>query len=96
MGVDVIITPTAPSLPPTLSSVAGAAAVETYLEDVFTVPSSLAGLPAITVPVPVDCKGLDRDDPHCGVKTTGLQIIGQYGADESLFEVAKLMEDIWR
>lgn len=51
-GVDFLITPTAPSLPPTLAELERQSTVESYMLDVFTVPASLAGLPALSVPVP--------------------------------------------
>lgn len=89
-GVDVIISPTAPSLPPTHSSLANAASVNTYSDDVFTVPASLAGLPAISVPVPIEV-----DDPNCAVKTTGLQVIGQYGDDKVVLDVAESIQKLY-
>lgn len=52
-----------------------------YLEDVMTVPASLAGLPAISVPA-----GLANDMP------VGLQIIGPQKADKTILEFAKLIE----
>lgn len=90
-SVDVIISPTTPSLPPKLDIVQNATAVDTYNDDIFTVPASLAGLPAISVPVPID--------PHAsqpGIKTTGLQIISQYGDDDFLLDVAESIEDLYR
>ncbi|RMZ32823.1 hypothetical protein D0859_03046 [Hortaea werneckii] len=41
--VDIILTPTAPTLPPTLEEVRRQSPVESYMNDVFTVPASLAG-----------------------------------------------------
>lgn len=90
-SVDVIISPTTLSLPPNLDNVQNAATVDTYSDDVFTVPASLAGLPAISVPVPIDPPA---SQPGC--KTTGLQIISQYGDDDFLLEVAESIEDLYR
>ena len=90
-GVDCIISPTAPLLPPTHSSLVNAASVNTYSDDVFTVPASLAGLPAISVPVPITV-----DDLDCAVKTTGLQIIGQYGDDELVLRTAKTIQEFYQ
>ena len=82
-GVDVLISPTAPTLPPRLSSIAGRAPVSMYSDDALTVPASLAGLPALSFPVPItDCRA--------GV---GMQVIAQYGDDESVLEVAQILED---
>ncbi|KAK3063789.1 hypothetical protein LTS18_012739 [Coniosporium uncinatum] len=80
-GVDVIVCPTAPSLPPKVAEVRRQSAVEGYLNDVFTVPASLAGLPACSVPWEVE-EG----------KVTGIQVMGQFGNDELVFDVASLLE----
>jgi len=90
-GVDVIITPTAQSLPPKLSTLAKRGSVEAFSDDVLTVPASLAGLPAISVPVPIEgLKSRFQDLPH----SVGLQILAQYGDDDSVFEIAKEVEDM--
>ena len=62
---DVLLTPTAPSA----AFAAGDKAdpLEMYLNDVFTVPSSLAGLPAMSVPSGLSATGLPL----------GLQVIGR-------------------
>lgn len=50
-GVDVLLTPTSPS-PPWLShETASQRAVDMYMNDVMTVPASLARLPALAIPV---------------------------------------------
>jgi aspartyl-tRNA(Asn)/glutamyl-tRNA(Gln) amidotransferase subunit A len=51
-AVDVLITPVSPTPAPTLADVVagGTDPVQAYLTDVMTVPASLAGLPAATVP----------------------------------------------
>lgn len=63
---DVLLTPTAPSAAFALGE-KSADPIAMYLNDVFTVPSSLAGLPAMSVPGGVDQDGLPL----------GLQIIGR-------------------
>ena len=63
---DVLLTPTAPSAAFALGE-KSADPIAMYLNDVFTVPSSLAGLPAISVPGGVDEGGLPL----------GLQVIGK-------------------
>ncbi len=92
-GVDIILTPTAPILPPTIEEVEQQSAVERYMNDVFTVPPSLAGLPAASVPValPVSVQAeLGADD----VKTAGMQVIGQFGDDELVLEAAEIVEGL--
>ncbi len=53
-----------------------------YLNDVFTVPVNLAGLPGISVPASVDANGLPL----------GLQLIGQAFGEEELLRVADVLE----
>ena len=90
--VDVLLGPTAPTLPPFLDEVETQSSVATYTNDVLTVPASLAGLPAISVPVAID--DVTRDS-HPDVPTVGMQIIGQHGDDETVLAVAEVMEE-WR
>ena len=89
-GVDVIISPTALSFPPKLKALAEYASTNTYSDDILTVPASLAGLPAINIPIPCP----DTLDGSERPKTIGLQIIAQYGDDDLLFEVASLLETL--
>ncbi|HEU4960365.1 MAG TPA: Asp-tRNA(Asn)/Glu-tRNA(Gln) amidotransferase subunit GatA [Sphingomonas sp.] len=63
---DLLLTPTAPSAAFALGE-KSADPIAMYLNDVFTVPSSLAGLPAMSVPGGLDKQGLPL----------GLQIIGK-------------------
>ena len=90
-GVDVLITPTAPTLPPTVEEVARQTPVESYMNDVFTVPASLAGLPAASVPVslPQEVRTSMEDGD---VSSVGMQVIGQFGDDETVLEVAEIVE----
>jgi aspartyl-tRNA(Asn)/glutamyl-tRNA(Gln) amidotransferase subunit A len=62
---DLLLTPTAPSAAFAFGDKADPLAM--YLNDVFTVPSSLAGLPAMSVPAGLSASGLPL----------GLQIIGK-------------------
>lgn len=50
-GVDVLLTPTAPSVAPPLACIPQMTKAESLAQDVFTVPASLAGLPACSVPL---------------------------------------------
>ena len=80
-GVDFLITPTAQTLPPTLKSVASKDSVDNFADDVLTVPASLAGVPALSVPMPVSAAHLKNlHEPS----TVGIQIIAQYGCDLAL------------
>ena len=53
-----------------------------YLNDVLTVPASLAGLPAISVPA-----GLDQEN-----LPIGLQVIGKPFDEQTVFQVAEIIE----
>ena len=89
--VDVILTPTTPNLPPTIESLRGNdAAVREYTNDVFTVPASLAGLPALSVPATKFAPVVDAEEGS----NIGMQIIGQYGSDHRVLEVGKILEDL--
>lgn len=87
-GVDIIVSPTTLSFAPKLSSLAQNASINTYSDDILTVPASLAGLPAISVPIscPDSLGGSGQS------KTTGLQIIAQYGDDDLILEAARMLE----
>ncbi|TQB68207.1 Trimeric GatFAB AmidoTransferase(AdT) complex subunit [Monascus purpureus] len=90
--VDVIVCPTSPSPPPQLSSLMGPGSMSSplnaYVNDVFTVPASLAGLPAVSVPVYV------TDDTQKPKKPdlVGIQVVGQYGDDALVLKAAELLE----
>ncbi|EKV32677.1 Aspartyl-tRNA(Asn) amidotransferase subunit A [Caenispirillum salinarum AK4] len=78
---DVILTPTAPSAAfPVGAEVDDP--ITMYLNDVFTVPTSLAGLPGLSVPVDLDKDGLPM----------GLQLIGRPFDEETVLQVGDVME----
>ncbi|KAJ6001665.1 hypothetical protein N7499_002474 [Penicillium canescens] len=86
--VDVLICPTAPSSPPRLSDLTDPkkkASLDAYVTDVFTVPASLAGLPAVSVPVTVAGQGDEAE-------LAGIQVVGQYGDDELVMNVGEMLE----
>lgn len=58
--------------------------IKMYLADVMTVPASLAGLPAISVPAGETKDGLP----------VGVQLIGPYKSDHELLELARQAEGI--
>lgn len=80
--VDFLLCPTAPTFPPLIEDIDHQTAVDSYMNDVFTVPASLAGLPSISIPVPV--KGAT---PETG-PVAGLQLIGQYWDDGRVLAIA--------
>ena len=80
--VDALLTPTTPT---------GAFAqgekmddpVAMYLNDVFTVPASMAGVPGMSVPAGLDAQGLPL----------GLQVIGRPFDEETVFAVSQVIEN---
>ena len=89
--VDLILTPTAQSLPPKLSSLDHADPLQAYSADVLTVPASLAGLPSMSVPVSIsDCDSRDAREPN----TVGMQILAQYGDDDLVLDMAQVIESL--
>ena len=94
-GVDFIITPTAPTFPPTLSSLTSKSPIDTFADDVLTVPASLAGLPAISVPIPLS--GLNSNKTHrrlAAMPCVGLQVMGQYGSDLTVIQFGRYIQTI--
>lgn len=79
---DVLLTPTAPSAAFALGE-KSADPLAMYLNDVFTVPSSLAGLPAMSVPGGLDRKGLPL----------GLQVIGRALDEQGVLNAALAIEE---
>ncbi len=79
---DVLLTPTAPSAAFTLGEKT-ADPLAMYLNDVFTVPSSLAGLPAMSVPGGLDKAGLPL----------GLQIIGRPLDEQGVLNAGLAIEE---
>ena len=80
--VDVMLTPTAPEAAFPMGEKTDDP-IAMYLNDVFTVPASLAGLPGITVPA-----GLSR-----GGLPLGLQLLGRAFDEETVLRVAQVLEE---
>ena len=80
-AVDVILTPTAPSAAFGMDD-ATDDPVTMWLNDVFTIPTSLAGLPGLSLPAGLNADGLPL----------GLQLIGRPFDEETVFKVAGVME----
>ena len=79
---DLLLTPTAPSAAFGLGEKMSDP-LAMYLNDVFAVPASLAGLPAISVPAGLDGQGLPL----------GLQIIGKALDEQSVLNAALAFEE---
>ncbi len=79
-GVDVIITPSSPTLPWKFGEKM-ADPLKMYLSDIFTVTANLAGIPGLTVPA-----GFIDGLPN------GLQILGPHFSEELLFRVGHAFE----
>jgi aspartyl-tRNA(Asn)/glutamyl-tRNA(Gln) amidotransferase subunit A len=79
---DVLLTPTAPSAAFALGE-KQADPIAMYLNDVFTVPASLAGLPAMSVPAGLDGQGLPL----------GLQIIGKPLDEQTVLNAGLAIEE---
>ncbi|MGI9509157.1 MAG: Asp-tRNA(Asn)/Glu-tRNA(Gln) amidotransferase subunit GatA [Geminicoccaceae bacterium] len=80
-GVDLVLTPTTPSAAFGIGERSDP--IQMYLNDIFTVPASLAGLPAISVPA-----GLSE-----GNLPLGLQLIGRAFDEETVFRAAEVLEE---
>ena len=80
--VDAILTPSTPSAAFKIGEKTNDP-VSMYLNDIFTVPVNLAGLPAISIPAGVDAKGYPL----------GLQIIGKAFDEQNILNIAYSMEE---
>lgn len=56
--------------------------LNSYVQDVLTVPASLAGLPAISLPSGVGVDGWPL----------GVSLVGQWGTDRTVLDVASRIE----
>ena len=80
--IDAILTPSTPSAAFKIGEKTNDP-VSMYLNDIFTVPVNLAGLPAISIPAGVDAKGYPL----------GLQIIGKAFDEQNILNIAYAMEE---
>ncbi len=78
--VDVILTPTQPTVAYKIGSYA-ADPLQMYLEDIFVIPASLAGLPAMSIPC-----GFDNKLP------VGMQLIGPRFGEGKIFRFASVYQ----
>lgn len=77
-GVDMIIVPTTVGKPPLVKNFNNTDPVESYMNDVCTIPMSLAGLPTMSIPY--------------GDESMGFQLVGQHGQDYKVLEFSRLVE----
>mgnify|MGYP000165024748 CR=1 FL=1 len=80
--VDAILTPSTPSSAFKIGEKTNDP-VSMYLNDIFTVPINLAGLPAISIPAGLDSKGYPL----------GLQIIGKAFEEQNILNIAYSIEN---
>jgi aspartyl-tRNA(Asn)/glutamyl-tRNA(Gln) amidotransferase subunit A len=85
-GVDFVITPTSPSVAFELGEKT-ADPLSMYLNDFFTVPMSLAGIPAISIPA-----GLAEPEGGGPQLPVGFQIAGPAFAEQKLLDAAYALE----
>jgi len=80
-SVDVLMTPTSPNTAFKFDSKGTQNPIELYLEDLFTISSNLAGLPAISI-------------PHGQVNSlpVGLQLIGNFLREDQLLNAAHIFQ----
>ncbi|MDP2629319.1 MAG: Asp-tRNA(Asn)/Glu-tRNA(Gln) amidotransferase subunit GatA [Candidatus Harrisonbacteria bacterium] len=81
-NVDVILGPVAPT-PAFKLAEKTSDPLSMYMSDILTIPASLAGLPAISIPV---------KDP--GTLPIGFQLIGKHWAEGDILSLGKLYEDL--
>jgi aspartyl-tRNA(Asn)/glutamyl-tRNA(Gln) amidotransferase subunit A len=79
--VDALLTPTAPSAAFPLGEKMDDP-IAMYLNDIFTVPANLAGLPGISIPAGLSAEGLPL----------GLQLLGRAFDEETLFRAGEVLE----
>ena len=82
-SVDVVAAPVAPSTAFRLGEHSDDP-LAMYLEDVFTLPANLAGVPGLAFPVGFDSKGLP----------VGMQLMGMHFREELLFRVAHAYQQV--
>ena len=81
--VDVIAAPVAPTTAFPIGA-HGDDPLAMYLEDIFTLPANLAGVPGLAFPVGFDANGLP----------VGMQLMGAYFREEVLFQMAHAYQQV--
>lgn len=90
-AVDVILHPSAIRTAPPLPSYAEQEpepatdeGLDSYVQDVLTVPASLAGLPALNIPM-----GYVKDDGW----PVGVSVVGQWGSEDLVMSIGSIIEE---
>ena len=81
--VDAILTPTTPNSAFPISYLTGDNPVKIYLNDAFTIPANLAGLPAISIPA-----GFDQDN-----LPIGMQLMSDKLNEQIIFDIGLAIEE---
>jgi len=81
-GIDVLVTPTMPQLPPTISECTASGAHWAGIFGLFTMPYNFTGQPAISLPLHWSREGLP----------IGAQLVADYGREDVLLRVAFQLE----
>ncbi len=80
--VDALVVPAAPTPALSAEDLKNMRPVDVYAGDVFTTPASLAGVPALSLPIGLSASGLP----------IGLQVIGKHFDENTVFQVADVLE----
>lgn len=80
--VDALLVPAAPTPALSYGAMKNMSPLDVYLGDVFTTPASLAGVPALSLPVGLSASGLP----------IGLQVIGNHFDESGVFQIAAALE----
>ena len=84
--VDAILTPTTPNAAFSINQAQNQNdPITMYLNDIFTIPASLAGMPAISVPFGTSQNSLPL----------GLQIIGDHFNEQAIFDISFNLEQTY-
>ena len=98
--MDVLVHPsairTAPPLPTTKTDLNDDTNLDAYVQDVLTVPASLAWLPALNVPIrdSTERKEQGQADEIDDGWPIGISVVGQWGTDELVLEVGEALEGL--
>ncbi len=83
-GYDFILAPVAPTTAPGFGE--KKTQMQKYLEDIYTVPANLAGIPAISIPAGKDEKG----------HPVGIQLMADQFCEKQLLQAAYVVEQQWK
>lgn len=86
-SIDVILHPSAIRTAPPVSE--DKSDISAYVQDTLTVPASLAGLPALSVPI--KCRS-EKEEQGKISWPVGLGLVGQWGTDNLVLTVGKAIE----